>query len=63
MKIPARYARLYQRKSNRQMCSATGDKPRSGKAVKRETSVACKDFPLTGLRLIRRLAAKAKEPG
>src|SRR5207245_8198000 len=43
------------------MWSAIGERPRSGKAVKRESSAACKGFPLKGQRLIRRVAAKAKE--
>src|SRR5437588_2557673 len=43
------------------MCSAIGESPRSEKAVKRESSAACKGFPLKGQRLIRRVAAKAKE--
>src|SRR3954469_18802197 len=61
MNIPARYARLYQRRSNFQMCSATGDRPRSEKAVKREYSSACKVFPLLGQRLIRCATGKAKD--
>src|SRR4051794_13730523 len=43
------------------MCSATGDRPRSGKAVKCELSAACKDFPMNVQRLIRRARPKAME--
>src|SRR5438270_5259606 len=43
------------------MWSATGDRPRSGKAVKRESSTACKGFPINVERLIRRARRKAKE--
>ena len=43
------------------MCSATGDRWRSVKAMKREYSSACKDFPINDQRLIRRVAGKAKE--
>src|SRR5579885_3483645 len=60
-KIPARYARLYQRRSKEPMCSATGERPRSGKAMKRLLSTACKGFPIDVQRLIRRGGAKAKE--
>src|SRR5437868_169525 len=61
--MPARYARLYHLRSNGPMCSATGERPRSGNATKLELSAACKDFPIKGQRLIRRVAGKAKERG
>src|SRR6476646_8320740 len=43
------------------MCSATGDRPKSGNATKRLLSTACKGFPIKVQRLIRRASPKAKE--
>src|SRR6476661_7958281 len=45
------------------MCSATGDRPKSGNATKRLLSTACKGFPIKVQRLIRRARPKAKERG
>jgi hypothetical protein len=63
MKMPARYARLYHLRSNGPMLNRIGDRWRSGKAMKRELSTVCKDFPINVQRLIRRVAPKAKERG
>jgi hypothetical protein len=61
MKMPARYARLYQRRSKRQMCSATGESPKSLNLVNPEYWSVGKGFPMNAERLIRRVPVKAKE--
>src|SRR6185503_5654785 len=42
------------------MWNTTGDRPRSGKLVNCDGSETCKDFPLNGQRLIRRVGPKAR---
>src|SRR5688500_17020260 len=63
MKMPARYARLYQRRSNGPIDNAMGERPRSGNATNELLLLACKHFPLSGQRLIRAESAKGKGGG